>query len=94
MKRATATVSTALQFTVENAKTERSWPEVELLRPADFPIRHGGQELRAFITTNALLKGKELNLHLHELTLNENTLSVMLFEMTRSGKIDVRMKAK
>lgn len=83
----------------ENANTRSSWleetqVEFEQLRPVDFQIRHGGQEPRAFITKNVPLRKRELNLLLQELTLNENTLSAMLFEMTRSGKIDVKMKGK
>lgn len=80
--------------TLKSSWLEETQVEFELLRLADFPIRHGGQELRAFITTNALLRKRESSLPLQELTLNENTQSAMLFEMTKSGKIVVRMKAK
>lgn len=43
---------------------------------------------------NVFFKGKELNLYFYEFIFNENMLSVMLFEMMRFGKIDVRMKEK
>lgn len=100
LERATRTVKTLLgQFTVKNANTRRLWlgktrVELEQLQQGDFQIRHAGQALRAFITINVLHRSKELNQRHQELTLNENTPSVMLFEMTKSGKIGVKMKER
>lgn len=86
-------------FTIENANTRSSWleetrAEFGQLQREDSQIRLGEREPRVFITINVLLRSKELNLLHQKLTLNENTPSVMLFEMTKSGKIGAEMKAR